>query len=88
MQESKNRVVVKNPTGNEEKIAYFNVDGLDVVRVNVRNVSFWYEKTERGIYIGSEKKRLPSEKFVVIQLNNGYTIKVRDSIQVVDEKLS
>lgn len=73
----------------KEKISYFNVDGLGTIRVNVRNVCIWYEKLEKAMYVNEKiEQPLPDTMYVIVQMNNGGVFKVRDSIQVVDEKLS
>lgn len=73
----------------KEKIAYFNVDGIGTVRVNVRNVCTWFERLEKSMYVNEKiEEPLPDTMYVIIEMNNQKVFKVRDSIQVVDEKLS
>lgn len=73
----------------KEKIAYFNVDGMGTVRVNVRNVCTWFERLERAMYVNDKiEEPLPDIMYVIIEMNNQRVFKVRDSIQTVDEKLS
>lgn len=54
------------------KTAYFNVEGYkNTVRVNSENVCFWHENKDG----------------VILEMSNGETLKVKESIEVVDEKL-
>ncbi len=66
----------------KEKIAYFEIAGMGTVRVNVRNVCIWHKENSMV------KPGIPDLQYVVIQMNNGQTIKTLDDIEVVDEKLS